>query len=111
MVVTSVAKDDLGRGVARALRDIVQGEPPEATARVVICALRSNTYTLAQFLEECASAKDEALRQIGSTDRILEAWRRIDHVVATALRETSRIHETVLKTCARGYAELDREGP
>ncbi|MGY8663672.1 PAS domain-containing protein [Bradyrhizobium sp. UFLA05-109] len=37
-------------------------------------------------------------------------WQLIDSVFAAALNETSCIYETVLKTCARGYAELSPTG-
>ena len=110
MVVTSVARGDLGLSVTYALRDIVEGKPTEAAVRVVICALRNAAYGLAQFLQDCASAKDEVFRQIDNSDQVLKAWRLIDFVVAAALRETSCIHETVLATCARGYAELSPTG-
>ena len=94
MIVTSVAEDDLGHGVALALQDAVQGGSPDAAARIVISALRNTSYNLSQLLDECASAKDEALRQIGTSDQILGAWRRIDHIVAVALRQ--RINNTRL---------------
>src|SRR6185436_9024214 len=98
MVVTSVAKSDLGRSVAHALRDILEGKPAEVAMRVVTSALRNTAYSLAQFLEDCASAKDEIVRQIDNPDQALKAWEIIDSAVAAALRETSCIHEAVLKT-------------
>jgi PAS domain-containing protein len=110
MAIMGALNSDDGHSVTRALRQIVQGEVPEAAVRVAICALRNTSYSLAQFLEQCASAKDEARREINNSDDILEAWWRIDFVAEAALRETACIHETVLKTCARGYAELDDEG-
>lgn len=72
MIVTSVAEDDLGHGVALALQDAVQGGSPDAAARIVISALRNTSYNLSQLLDECASAKDESLRQIGLPIKYLE---------------------------------------
>jgi hypothetical protein len=111
MVITSVAKGDLGCSVAHALRDTVEGKPPEMAVRFAICALRDTSYTPAQFLEECASAKDEVLGHIDSSDQILKAWQFIDSVAAVALRETSCTRETVLKTFVRGNAEAPQACP
>jgi hypothetical protein len=69
MVVTSVARADLGLSVAEALRGVVEGQPPGAALRVVICALRNSAYSLAQFLQDCASTKDEAFHEIDNSEK------------------------------------------
>jgi hypothetical protein len=46
VAITGVVKDDVGYGVARALREILESGPRESAVRVVICALRYTPYTL-----------------------------------------------------------------
>ena len=104
----AVRSDELS--VAGVLRDVVLGERPEAAAHEAVRALRRTSYSLAQFLEDCAAAKEDAGQHFHRSDDVLAAWRRIDRVVEAALRETSFVHETVLETCARGYAELSADG-
>ncbi|MGY8663669.1 PAS domain-containing protein [Bradyrhizobium sp. UFLA05-109] len=110
MVAAYPAKDYARQSIADALQDIIQGGPSETAARIAISALRNASYTVAQLLEECASAKDAVLRQADCSDHIIKVWQLIDSVAAAALRETACIHETVLKTCARGYVELGPTG-
>ena len=92
------------------LREGLRAPATSSAVGHAIRALRETPYSLAEFMDDCATVKETIARDSASAQETLLAWTRLDQIVRAALQATSSVHETVLETCGPGYAELDSRG-